>query len=1010
MNEQNITRGSEWRKWDFQVHTPASHLNNQFGDDWDIYVQNLFKTAIAKGIACLALTDYFTIDGYRKVKESYLCQPAKMAALFTSEELAKIAQIRVFPNVEFRLSKLVGSSRINCHVILSDELPIQDIEENFLHDLCFTNQALPQAAAEKWKLKVKNIQDFGERLISEHPPFADQGSALFVGMTNAVVDDDEIMKVLQDSRFKDKFLFCVVADEDLSKLKWNSQDHHVRKVLIQRSDALFASNPKTRNWALARPPEYTDGEAHFLQEFKTLKPCLHGSDCHSYAEVGHPCAKRGQKGHVCGQKPEECDLRYCWIKADTTFEGLRQIIHEPEDRAFIGPSAPEYHDKARVISSVALGNAQGWFADGEIPLNSAMVSIIGQKGSGKSALADLIAFAAGSWDSKDEGSFLRRSRGNLEGLEITLKWADGGLSVGRAYGDASTKNEVRYLSQNYVERICAKDGITKELVREIEEVIFHYLDPTDTLNASNFEELRALKTEGVRNEGERLRAEVQAVIREECALRDLLSKLPEKKARLASLSTEREGLVKQIPPAASAAEAKLLEELQKKRDALTKVQQAAATEKQHLQRLLDLKTRIGAIRAQMERSYSELQHLLQEVGIPGAERGYFKTDFAGDVDQSISSQTATIARKLAALEGGDPPADNTIKKLTGEIATLMERETNDKARQERTKQIQTRVAVISGDIERIEAEIKSATEVEKPRLVGVQARRLEAYVAFFENLQLEQKALQELYEPIRDRLSERALLKGKELEFSIRWSANISAWLERGAALFDQRRTLPYGSFEKLGGEAKLKLLPAWASGDPQKIRVAFEGFMEEFRNENLPPKDYLRSGVTIQDVLTWLYEVDHISLEYGLKFNGAELENLSPGTKGIVLLILYLGMDINDTRPLIVDQPDENLDNESIYNLLTPYFRSAKVRRQIIVITHNPNLVVNSDSEQVIIASAEKQENGFPVIHYVGGALENNQPPETGIRQRVCLILEGGDIAFSKRERRYALHRQSAQ
>lgn len=135
--------------------------------------------------------------------------------------------------------------------------------------------------------------------------------------------------------------------------------------------------------------------------------------------------------------------------------------------------------------------------------------------------------------------------------------------------------------------------------------------------------------------------------------------------------------------------------------------------------------------------------------------------------------------------------------------------------------------------------------------------------------------------------------------------------------------------------------------------------------------------------------------------------ESLSPGTKGIVLLILYLGMDTNDTRPLIVDQPDENLDNESIYSLLTPYFRAAKVRRQVIVITHNPNLVVNSDSEQIIIATAKKQDNGLPVISYAAGALEDNTA--TGTRSQVCKILEGGDVAFRKRERRYAITIQTA-
>lgn len=159
-----------------------------------------------------------------------------------------------------------------------------------------------------------------------------------------------------------------------------------------------------------------------------------------------------------------------------------------------------------------------------------------------------------------------------------------------------------------------------------------------------------------------------------------------------------------------------------------------------------------------------------------------------------------------------------------------------------------------------------------------------------------------------------------------------------------------------------------------------------------------------MQDVFEWLYEVDHVRLSYGLKYNGVDLEKLSPGTKGIVLLILYLGMDIADTRPLIVDQPDENLDNESIYELLTAYFKTAKQRRQILLITHNPNLVVNADTEQVIVATGVRREHGLPHITYRSGALENTGADDQGIREQVCRILEGGSDAFRKRERRYSL------
>jgi hypothetical protein len=288
--------------------------------------------------------------------------------------------------------------------------------------------------------------------------------------------------------------------------------------------------------------------------------------------------------------------------------------------------------------------------------------------------------------------------------------------------------------------------------------------------------------------------------------------------------------------------------------------------------------------------------------------------------------------------------------------------------------------------------------------------RLTAYINYFMNLKEEQRTLEQLYEPVRKRLNEEAMLVDSPLEFSIKWEANLKHWLERGSSLFDQRKVVPYGTFENLGLAARRMLLPAFASGDPNTIRDAFEKFMEEFRKKELPWSAYARSGVTLQDIFSWLYEVQHIGLAYGLKFNGTDIENLSPGTKGIVLLILYLGMDIGDTRPLIVDQPDENLDNESIYNLLMPYFRRAKQRRQIVVITHNPNLVVNADSEQVVIATCERRPDSMPHITYQAGSLENNIPKDKGIRHQVCRILEGGTAAFRKREQRYSLEEHESE
>ena len=149
--------------------------------------------------------------------------------------------------------------------------------------------------------------------------------------------------------------------------------------------------------------------------------------------------------------------------------------------------------------------------------------------------------------------------------------------------------------------------------------------------------------------------------------------------------------------------------------------------------------------------------------------------------------------------------------------------------------------------------------------------------------------------------------------------------------------------------------------------------------------------------VSDWLYSTNHITVGYGLQYDGVDIEQLSPGTRGIVLLLLYLAIDAEDDRPLIIDQPEENLDPQSIFQELVYRFRDAKKRRQIIIVTHNANLVVNTDADQVIVANCGPHRAGqLPFITYESGGLEN-----ASIRRHVCDILEGGERAFRERAKR---------
>ena len=109
-----IERGSTWNRWDFHVHSPYSILNNNFGFDpdpnyqndvskFDSYVKTLFTKAVESGVVGIGITDYFSIDGYKRICCEYLEKPEKMETLFPETGLRdRIKRLYIFPNIELR--------------------------------------------------------------------------------------------------------------------------------------------------------------------------------------------------------------------------------------------------------------------------------------------------------------------------------------------------------------------------------------------------------------------------------------------------------------------------------------------------------------------------------------------------------------------------------------------------------------------------------------------------------------------------------------------------------------------------------------------------------------------------------------------------------------------------------------------------------------------------------------------------------------------------------------------
>jgi hypothetical protein len=264
----------------------------------------------------------------------------------------------------------------------------------------------------------------------------------------------------------------------------------------------------------------------------------------------------------------------------------------------------------------------------------------------------------------------------------------------------------------------------------------------------------------------------------------------------------------------------------------------------------------------------------------------------------------------------------------------------------------------------------------------------------------EENALQSIYEPLAHKLQSDDGILGK-LTFSVKRHIDLKGWAERGEDLLDLRSAGEFRGRGTLLEKAETELRNVWQTGDASQIVTALNKFRDNHSGNLLKHSSYEVGSVEYRSWLTqfakWIFDTSYASFQYSMAYDGTDIRHLSPGNRGIVMLLLYLVLDEKNDKPLIIDQPEENLDPKSIHNELVPLFEQAKERRQIFMVTHNANLVVNTDADQVVVATAgNRKGSGLPPISYESGGLE-----DAHIRQSVCEVLEGGEAAFRERARR---------
>ena len=367
-------RGSEWRKWDLHLHAPGTKLNDQFrvddGDLWDEYCRKLHES----DVVAFGITDYFSADGY-------------FHALDEFNERYPNSKKLLLPNIELRTGDVVNRAQeeVNTHLLFNPFRP--DCETKIRSFL----QSLKTSKTESEGGRNIRASELTEKRHFEE----------------ATTTREFIRQALEETYGKDAdlldyLLIITAANNDGIRPERGKK----RKLLItdeidKFSDGFFGNATNVDYYLNCERGE--DKSEHF-----DPKPVLSGCDAHSLDELDE------RLGQVVSNT-DGIVLEPTWIKSDLTFEGLKQIIFEPQNRVLICEE-PEIERRVRenktkyidALHVTCIDGYQGqhgtWFDDEKILLGKELVAIIGNKGSGKSAVTDIIGLLGNSYNQTTEGS------------------------------------------------------------------------------------------------------------------------------------------------------------------------------------------------------------------------------------------------------------------------------------------------------------------------------------------------------------------------------------------------------------------------------------------------------------------------------------------------------------------------------------------------------------------------------------------------------------------------------
>lgn len=1026
MNKREIARGSVWRQWDLHVHTPASFhwtgpkFEGDFSSEKNKQLIDEMIDAMNKSEpAVFAIMDYWTFDGWFALKNRL------------KDTDAPTLKKKVFPGIELRLSAPTPK-RLNAHVIFSDEISDQHLRD-FLSDLKI--ERIDRSVSKDSLIALARITAPDMLTKKGHKKEVidtDENDALIAGFKLAEVKADSYKSAIDNVPNSLAIGFMPYDTSDgLDEVKW--EEHYAYFLSLFESSPIFESrNLELRSAFLC---EKTEKNKNWLANFKhNLKEIprlvVSGSDAHCFIGTAGDNNNRGYGDFPSGKKT--------WIKADPTFNGLKQAILEPAKRSYIGEKPPKLQEvetnKTFFIESIEISktgtksDVGNWLDGCDIPLNPDLTAIIGNKGSGKSALADVIATLGNSKQSEQfsflkANRFLGKSGDPARQFTGTLTWHDSSTES-RLLNErppAEKAELVRYIPQNYFETLCTEhmSGKSTAFERELRSVIFSHTSDDIRLGSLDFDQLVEQQEQALRNRLSEYRKELALTNEDIARIEDQLQPIElQKLNELHLLKTkqieEHEKLkpepvtppTENLDPEQKHAAEQLAEATQKieslnKRNQEISIESTTCAKQQKA--ISNIQEQLRLLKRSFEQSQQNVSEDLSLIGLEWSSIASFKIDNA-----PLEGRVTAITVKQAGLAHETEELANKKTELINQQATLSiklnARQQEFELYQRRLADWTTKLNLLKGTPTEPETKIGLETRITQITLLPselkeLESKRIKLSNEIFESLNAQRKARETLFAPVQDLIQKNALIRE---DYKLQFQATLAASPE---AISDQLFALIKQTSKEFRGqdEALLVIKKLFDSHDlntkegtlafigelNEKIKLAAKSSGSEVGIQNL-----LKKGQTATDVYDLLFGLKFLEPRYSLLFQETQIEQLSPGQRGALLLIFYLLVDKGKT-PIILDQPEENLDNETVFRLLVPVLSEAKKQRQIIMVTHNPNLAVVCDAEQIIYAKFDRPADC--TISYQSGSLEN-----PALNSIVVTVLEGTKPAFNNRSGKY--------